>query len=262
MTAQTVVVKIGGSTLGHSDTSLADTVALNERGLNVVLVHGGGAEINRWLGRLQLESKFVDGLRVTGDEELRVVTAVLAGLVNKLLVAELLSYGGMAVGLSGVDGGLARAITSNPALGHVGDIEAVNPQLLTVLLAARFIPVISPVCWSQSPDTNGLLNVNADDVAAEVAIALKASRLVFLTDVPGIMNHHGQVLSHIAADEVPDLIDDGTIRGGMIPKARACGRASRCVPRSRIIDGTVAHALLRETEADPGGTTIVTEELA
>ncbi len=262
LTAQTVVVKIGGSTLGQSDTSLADTVALHQRGVNVVLVHGGGAEISRWLSQLGLESRFVDGLRATGEEELRVVTAVLAGLVNKTLVAELLSSGGRAVGISGVDGSLARAAITNAALGRVGDIEAVDPHILDALIAARCIPVISPVCWGMVGNNPGLLNVNADDVAAEIAIAINATSLVFLTDVPGIIDEQGDVIPQIAASQIDSLIAAGTIKGGMIPKARACERVSRSVPRARIISGTVAHALLRETEADPGGTTIVTEELA
>ena len=262
MTAQTVVIKIGGSTLGHGDTSLSDMVALHARGTNVVVVHGGGAEVSSWLSRLGMESRFVDGLRVTGDEELRVVTAVLAGLVNKLLVAQLLAYGGKALGLSGVDGGLVRAAITNPGLGNVGEITGVEPQALNALLSSGFIPVVSPVCWNPAGVSGGLLNVNADDVAAEVAIAIEATSLVYLTDVPGILDAEGQVIPRIAAHDVEPLISAHTIRGGMIPKARACMRASRYMPQTRIIDGTVAHALLREDEANPGGTTIVTDELA
>ena len=262
MTEQTVVIKIGGSTLGHSDTSLADMVALHARGASVVVVHGGGAEISRWLSRMGLESNFVGGLRVTGEEELRVVTAVLAGLVNKTLVAQLLESGGRAVGISGVDGGLARAAVTNPSLGYVGDVEHVDSAVVTALVAAGFIPVISPVCWGSVAGRAGLLNVNADDVAAEVAIAIETSSLIYLTDVPGILDSTGHVMARVRADDVEPLINAGTIRGGMIPKARACVRASRRVPRTRIIDGTVAHALLRENDLEPGGTTIVTEELA
>lgn len=261
MTAQTIVVKIGGSTLGHNDTSLEDTVALHARGIRVVVVHGGGAEITRWLSRLNLESRFVDGLRVTGEEEVRVVTAVLSGLVNKTLVLQLNQRGGRAVGISGADGALARARITNPALGRVGDIDEVDPSLLRTLLDAGFIPVVSPVCWGSVDGSAALLNVNADDVAAEVAAAIEASSLVYLTDVPGILDSKGQVLPCVAARDVSSLIASGVIRGGMIPKAHAGLRASRRVPRTRIIDGTAAHALLRELEADPGGTTIVAEEL-
>jgi acetylglutamate kinase len=261
LTAQTIVVKIGGSTLGHNDTSLEDIVALQARGIRVVVVHGGGAEITRWLSRLNLESRFVDGLRVTGEEEVRVVTAVLSGLVNKTLVLQLNERGGRAVGVSGADGDLARAHVTNPALGRVGEIDAVDPSLVRVLLDAGFIPVVSPVCWGVIDAGAALLNVNADDAAAEVAAAIEASSLIYLTDVPGILDADGRVLPRVAARDVAPLITSGIIRGGMIPKAHAGVRASRRVPRTRIIDGTAAHALLREFEADPGGTTIVAEEL-
>jgi acetylglutamate kinase len=257
LTAQTVVIKIGGSTLGHGDTSLEDMVALQARETRVVVVHGGGAEISRWLSRMGMESRFVDGLRVTGPEELHVVTAVLAGLVNKLLVSQLSERGGKAVGLSGADGGMVRAVVANPALGRVGEVAAVDPHVLNTLLAGGFIPVVSPVCSETNGGQIGLLNVNADDVAAEIALALSASSLIYLTDVPGILDSTGQVIAYVAAHEVEPLIDAGVIRGGMIPKARACMRASRVVPRTRIIDGTATHALLRESEPDPGGTTIV-----
>lgn len=262
MTEQTVVIKIGGSTLGRSDTSLSDMVALQRRGARLVVVHGGGAEINRWLTRMGLESRFVDGLRVTGAEELRVVTAVLAGLVNKTLVRQLTEAGGRAAGISGVDGALAHATVTNPSLGCVGDVDRIDPAIITALMESGFIPVVSPVCWSETTDAAGMLNVNADDVAAEIAIAIRASSLIYLTDVPGILDASGRVLSHIAAAEVECLISAGIIRGGMIPKARTCMRAARRVARTRIIDGTAAHALLHEDDVEPGGTTIDAEELA
>jgi acetylglutamate kinase len=262
VTEQTIVIKIGGSTLSHSDTSLTDMVALQKHGTGVVVVHGGGAEINRWLARMGLESRFVDGLRVTGEEELRVVTAVLSGLVNKMLVAQLMEAGGRAVGISGVDGGLAQAVVSSPSLGYVGEIEYVDSSAVIALLTAGFMPVISPVCWGPSAGDTHLLNVNADDVAAEIALALDAASLVYLTDVPGILDATGRVMGRIADTDVEPLIARGTIRGGMIPKARACMRASRRLAQTRIIDGTVPHALLRENDVERGGTTIVTKELA
>ncbi|NLE95297.1 MAG: acetylglutamate kinase [Dehalococcoidia bacterium] len=262
MTEQTVVIKIGGSTLGHSDTSLLDMVALQQRGKRVIVVHGGGAEISRWLNRMGLNSQFVDGLRVTGEEELRVVTAVLAGLVNKGLVSQLTEVGGRAVGISGVDGRLAHATITNPSLGYVGDVDRIDPAIITTLLQAGFMPVISPVCWGTAADKAGLLNVNADEVAAEIAIAIRASSLIYLTDVPGILDAGGKVMAHVAAGDVERLINAEVIRGGMIPKARTCMRASYHVARTRIIDGTAAHALLHEDDIQPGGTTIDTEELA
>jgi len=257
LTAQKIVVKIGGSTLGHGDTSLEDLVAIQQRGVRPVVVHGGGAEITRWLALLGLKSSFVDGLRVTGEEELRVVIAVLSGLVNKMLVLELVSRGARAVGLSGADAGLVRAVVSRPALGFVGEIDTVNASLIETLLGSGYLPVISPVSYGASGGHPTLLNVNADDVAAEIAVALSASSLVFLTDVPGILDGEGQVVAHADTKHVEEMIASGAIKSGMVPKARACIRASRSVNRTRIIDGTAAHALLREFEANPGGTTIV-----
>lgn len=262
MTERTVVIKIGGSTLGRSDTSLSDMVALQQLCTRVVVVHGGGAEISRWLNRMGLESKFVNGLRVTGEEELRVVTAVLAGLVNKTLVRQLYDAGGRAVGISGVDGGLAHAAITNPSLGCVGEVDRVDTTVLAALLEAGFMPVISPVCWGTAAAAGGMLNVNADEVAAEIAIALGAASLIYLTDVPGILDASGRVIPHVCAGEVESLITTGIIRGGMIPKARTCVRAAHHVARTRIIDGTAAHALLRENDIEPGGTTIDTAELA
>jgi acetylglutamate kinase len=257
LTAQTVVVKIGGSTLGHHDTSLEDLVAIQQRGVRPVVVHGGGAEITKWLASLGLKSSFVDGLRVTGAEELQVVTAVLSGLVNKSLVLELQSRGARAVGLSGADGSIVRAVVSRPSLGFVGDIRTVDASLIVTLLDAGYLPIISPVSWGTAGDGASLLNVNADDVAAEIAVALSASSLVFLTDVPGILDENGRLVSSADTKRVEEMITLGVIRGGMLPKARACMRASRSVARTRIIDGTAAHALLNEFEQNPGGTTIV-----
>ena len=262
MSGQTLVVKIGGSTLGHSDTSLADLVVLQNRGVRVIVVHGGGGEVSRWSSRLGLPTQFVDGLRVTDAESLPVVAAILAGLVNKHVVLGINSSGGRAVGLSGVDAGLVTARINNPALGFVGEISHVEPAVLGSLLDSGFLPVVSPICWGTWETTPTLLNVNADDVAIALAVAVSASSLVFLTDVPGILDADGTVLPRLTVAETEGLIDDGTIRGGMIPKARACIEASRHIAQTRIIDGTVEHALLREFEDNPGGTSIVGEQLA
>jgi acetylglutamate kinase len=262
LSTKTVVVKIGGSTLGQNDTSLADLVTLQQRGLRIVVVHGGGSEVSSWLKRLNLGTRFVEGLRVTGRDELPVVTGVLAGLVNKQLVCDLLALGGLAVGLSGVDGSTIKAKVQKPELGYVGQVTNVNGRALVALIESGFIPVVSPICWGSRDDEATLLNVNADDVAAEIASALGADSLVYLTDVPGIMGATGVVYSRLTVSEVEQLVRDGTVRGGMIPKARACILASRSTRETRIIDGTVEHALLSEFERNPGGTTIVRDELA
>ena len=230
--------------------------------MKAVVVHGGGGEVSNWSSRVGLQSTFIAGLRVTNQEELQVVTAVLAGLVNKRLVLELNNAGGNAVGISGVDGGLIAADVMNPALGYVGDVGSVKTRLLSTLLDSGFLPVISPVCYGKREGTRTLLNVNADDVAAEIAIALRASRLVFLTDVPGVLDTHKKVLPRLSTSDVARLTKDGVIQGGMLPKTRACVVASQVVQETRIVDGTTQHALLREFDDQVGGTSIVRDELA
>ena len=262
MIGHTVVVKIGGSTLGQSDTSLADLVSLQKRSERVIVVHGGGGEVSQWSSRLGLESRFVGGLRVTGEDELGVVAAVLAGLVNKRLVLQLNALGGSAVGIAGLDAGLISAEVRQPELGYVGEITYVDTHLLSALLNAGFLPVVAPVCHGVHEGSETFLNVNADDVAAELAIATGASRLVFLTDVPGILDERKQVLSRLTVSAVRQLMADGVVQGGMLPKARACAAASRSVAEARIIDGTAEHALLREFDHSVGGTSIVRDELA
>jgi acetylglutamate kinase len=262
VTEELVVVKIGGSTLGRNDTSLADLVALQHLNKRIVVVHGGGSEVSAWFARLGHEPRFVNGLRVTGKDELAVVTAVLAGLVNKRLVLGLNAAGGRAAGLSGVDGRLVQAKVEDDTLGYVGRVAHVEPDVVMTLLGAGIMPVVSPVCWGTREGEATLLNVNADDVAVAVASALRADRLVYLTDVPGIMDQHKNVFSRLAARQVRELITAGTIAGGMIPKALACVSAAQHVGQARIIDGTEEHALLREFEERTGGTTVVRDELA
>jgi len=262
LNTRTVVVKVGGSTLGQNDTSLADLVTLQKHGVRVVVVHGGGSEVSKWLKRLDLGTQFVDGLRVTGIHELPVVTGILAGLVNKQLVCHLQALGGSAVGLSGVDGLTIRAEIGKPELGYVGQVSEVNTETLAALLDAGFVPVVSPISYGEIDGAPTLLNVNADDVAAEIAGALGADSLIYLTDVPGIMDGAGSVFHRLSVSQAEALVADGTIRGGMIPKARACMTASRSTRETRIIDGTVEHALVSELEQNTGGTTIVRDELA
>jgi acetylglutamate kinase len=252
--AQTVVVKIGGSTLGSGDTTLDDLVALQRLGARVVVVHGGGAEISDWLKRIGKEPVFVRGLRVTDAETLDVAVMVLAGKVNKELVAGIAARGGDAVGLAGPDGGIMRARIQSEELGLVGEITEVPTDLLEVLLGAGYIPVIAPIGLSENGQ---LLNINADTAAGEVALALEADRLVFLTDVPGIMDADKRVLPQLTAEQTRDLIARGVISKGMIPKAEACLRALEGPGRSLIVDGRQPQALLRALLTDvPDGTMI------
>jgi len=257
--AEIIVAKIGGSTLGSYDTALADVVELQRRGLRPVVVHGGGSLISEWLALHNLPTRFEGGLRVTDEESLKVVVAVLAGLVNKRIVASLCSLGGAAVGLSGADGGLMGTRLADQRLGLVGEVTGVEVAVLATLWHSGLIPVIAPigVLWDGERPTAQLVNVNADEVAGSVAAAIDgACRLVFLTDVPGIQLDNDRIAARLEPAEAVNLIESGVIRGGMIPKVRACLRAAQEGARTLIVDGRVEHALVRAIEGNMPGTTI------
>lgn len=241
-----IVVKIGGSTLGSHDTTLEDLVALQREGWRPVVVHGGGATISEWLNSRDAPTRFVRGLRATDAESLRVVVAVLAGLINKELVAAINALGGQAIGLSGVDGSLIRVRQLDPELGYVGQIERVDSDMLVRLFDAGYLPVVAPLglLWQDQRLQSQILNINADTVAGEVALALAARWLVFLTDVAGVSGSDGGSLAHLSCQEVTALVDEGTVSGGMIPKVEACLRACEGDTRTAIIDGRQPHALL------------------
>ena len=258
---EAVVVKIGGSTLGSHDTTLDDLVDLQKRGVPTVVVHGGGEVITRWLARQGVTTRFVRGLRVTDPESLAVATAVLAGLVNKELVAAVGARGGRAVGISGVDGRLLEARVRDPDLGYVGQVTRVNLGLVSTLLDAGYIPLVAPIAVFEETPPEGpvLLNVNADTVAGELAAQMGARTLVFLTDVPGVMNDAGALLPRMSRQEAQAILESGTASGGMIPKIEACLRALEMVPSTRIVDGRVAGALAACLEGAEVGTTMVSE---
>ena len=253
---KTIVIKIGGSTLGSHDTTLEDVVTLQRLHINVVLVHGGGNTISQWLRKIGKEPKFVNGLRVTDDETMELVLMTLAGKVNKELVAGIQVHGGRAIGMCGLDGGLIRATRKNELLGAVGEVSAVDLAALLPLTGAGFMPVIGPIALGQDGEP---LNLNADTAASEIAVALKAEKIIFLTDVSGIRGADGQMVPELTAHAVRELIASGIISGGMIPKAEACLRALDCVPRSHIIDGRVPHALISELFTDKGVGTMITQ---
>ena len=252
-----IVVKIGGSTLGGHDTTLEDLVLLQAKRVSIVVVHGGGQHISNWLSQMGIPTKFVDGLRVTDAEGLRVATAVLAGLVNKELVAAIQALGGRTIGLSGTDGNLLRARAKSRELGFVGEIVKVDTELLNLLVREGFMPVVAPICSGAVNSSTMLLNVNADAVAAEIAAATRADKLVFLTDVDGIQGESGKTIPRLTAAEARNLLSSGTASGGMVPKVEACLRAVTQVSEARIIDGRVSHALLSEIANGVGGTTVV-----
>lgn len=261
-----VVIKYGGNAMLNDELKAAvmkDLVLLNTIGVHVVLVHGGGPEINRMLDRVGKESRFVNGLRYTDDETMEIVQMVLTGKLNKDIVGILLQEGGRAVGLSGVDSGLLRArkIEKDGAdLGYVGEVTSVHPEVVSSLLEQGFIPVISTVALGETGDNNRY-NINADTAAAKIAVALKAEKFVQLTNVPGVlknMDDPSSLITRIPMPTVPKLIEDGVIAGGMIPKVECCMTALKGgVPRTHIIDGRVPHSLLIEMFSDRGVGTMI-----
>ena len=259
MKKEITVVKIGGSTLGNHDTTLEDLVELQKQGKSLVVVHGGAKVTSGWLARLGISTSFMNGLRVTDAETLRVVAAVLGGLVNKELVVAIQALGGKAIGLSGSDGNLLRATIKSPELGYVGEIMAVDPAPLRLLLEKGYMPVVAPISFGSVGDRVTLLNINGDAAAGEIAAALAAEKLIFLTDVDGICSASGKVISKLNIAEVKALLNSEVASGGMIPKIEACLKALTTVPLVRIIDGKLPHALLNETKNGIGGTTIVPE---
>ena len=254
------VVKIGGSTLGQHDTTLEDLVTLQKRKYSIVVVHGGGNAVTDWLNRLHIPTRCTQGLRVTDPDTLKVVTAVLAGLVNKELVSEINRLGGRATGLCGVDGCTAKGIVKSRELGLTAGELTIDAHLLKILLNSGYMPVVAPVCMNcalTGHEDSNMLNVNGDTIAAQIAAALQARKLIFLTDVPGIYDNSKQVVTNIDADTARSMIEDGTATGGMVAKLEASLIASQKVSLTRIIDGRVDHALLDEIEGRGNGTTIV-----
>jgi acetylglutamate kinase len=253
-----IVAKIGGSTLGSHDTALADVVELQRRDLRPVVVHGGGPTISDWLARHNVPTRFEGGLRVTDEESLEVVVAVLAGVVNKQIVALLSALGGRALGLSGADAGILRARILDEKLGFVGEITGVESRPLLSLLDDGVIPVIAPIAleWHGEKPTAQLLNINADTAAGAVAEALGARALVFLTDVSGVRSANGDVVARLASSEAQQLVESGVIEGGMIPKVHAGIAAVGAGCQTTIVDGREEHALIRAIERKLTGTTI------
>ncbi len=239
-----LVIKIGGSTLGSADSTFRDVAELARSGDVPVVVHGGGAEASRWLERMSIPSRFENGLRVTDEAVLPVVVAVFGGLVNKRIVSAINAAGGTAVGISGADGRLLECRLGAPELGFVGEPVAVHPQAIHALRDRGMIPVISSLGYVPGEDADQLVNVNADTVAGNIAAAVGARELVFLTDVEGVRSASAEVFAELTAAGTAALIGDGTISGGMIPKVEACMHAVRLGVPARIIDGRVTGAIL------------------
>ena len=261
---QVVVVKYGGNALaGASDDDALslfaeDIVLMRQVGMRPVVVHGGGPQISELTKRLGKQTEFRNGLRVTDAETVDIARMVLIGQVNPQLVAAINVHGTLAVGVSGEDAGLIRAVARDPELGFVGDVDAVDPTILHSLLDDGFIPVVAPI----GADAAGqAYNINADTVAGAIAEALGAEKLVYLTDIEGlrrVVNDPASLIRQTTPDELDALMADGTIAGGMIPKVESCVHAVRCgVRRAHILDGRIPHVLLLEVFTDEGIGTMV-----
>lgn len=263
MNGKTLVVKYGGAAMENEDLMrevIADLELLKLMGMNVVLVHGGGKAINKLLTALSIPTKFKDGLRVTNDATMEAVAEVLIGKVNQQLVWALNEYGHNAVGISGADGKTIKCEQIDPELGRVGRVREVDPSLIRSILDDGYVPVIASV--GCGPD--GLFNVNADVAASEVAIALKADKLVYLTDVDGLfedVNDPDSLISGLTKAETHELLESGRLVTGMIPKIRSIANALDAgVPQVHILNGTFPHSLLLEIFTDSGIGTMFTQE--
>lgn len=261
-----VVIKYGGAAMVEEDLKqkvMQDIVLMKYVGMNPIVVHGGGPEINQMLGRLDIRSEFVGGLRVTDSETMEVVEMVLGGKVNKEIVSGLNASGGRAIGISGKDDRLIEAQALDPTgeMGFVGRINKINPGIIETMIDNGYIPVIAPIGVGEDHET---YNINADLVAAAIAVAINADKLVLLTDVPGLLNHPDDpdsLISVLAVSEVNRLVESGVIAGGMLPKVQCCVESVEGgVGRTHIIDGRVPHSLLLEIFTRQGiGTMVVNE---
>ena len=262
---QVVVVKYGGNALAgtseHDALALfaEDIVLMHTVGIRPVVVHGGGPQINELLAKLNIASQFKDGLRVTDADTMAVVRMVLTGQVNPQIVSAINTFGNIAIGVSGEDAGLIKAKQRNPELGFVGDVDKVNPEVLHGILNEGFVPVISTIGVD---DSGQPYNINADTVAGAIASALGAEKIMYLTDIEGLrrdVSDATSLIKRISLQELQDLIDDGTVAGGMIPKVGSCMDAVRGGVRgAHILDGRIAHVLLLELFTDAGVGTMIT----
>lgn len=260
---KTIVVKYGGNAMISDELRhavISDIILLNLVGIHVVVVHGGGPEIGEMLKKVGKETHFVDGLRYTDEDTMDIVQQVLCGRVNKNLVATLNRLGGRALGLCGMDGGLLKAKKLDEKYGLVGDVTRVDPRPVTDALNQGYIPVVSTV--AQGEDAETAYNINADTAAAKLAVALKAEKLILLTDVRGLLRDSkddSTLISELQLSSVPALVREGVISGGMIPKVDCCVEAVRSgVKSATILDGRVAHSILIELLSDAGIGTMLT----
>ncbi len=271
-TGKTIVVKFGGNAMVDPelhDSFARDIVLMKLVGMNPVVVHGGGPQIGKLLEKLNISTEFVDGMRVTDAETMDVVEMVLGGSVNKEIVASINRNGGKAVGVTGKDGQLIRArkLTVNRAspelevpeiidIGHVGEVDKIDTEVLNLVIGSNFIPVIAPIGVGDNGDT---FNINADLVAGKIAQVMQAEKLMLLTNVAGLLDKDGEILTGLGTQKVDELIADGTISGGMLPKISCALDAVKSgVTSAHIVDGRVPHAVLLEIFTDEGIGTLIT----
>lgn len=266
LSGKTVVVKYGGNAMKDeaiTDTILQDVTLLKYVGINPIVVHGGGPDINKMLNKLQIQSQFHNGMRITDQDTMEVVQMVLAGKLNKDIASKINALGGKAIGLCGKDANLIK-VTKKPLtsdgvdLGYVGNITDINTDLLQMLVNDAYIPVIASV---GADDQGNSYNINADIVAGEIAARLRVEKLIFLTDIDGIyrdFEDKTSLISRITVEEIYRLIDNGTITSGMIPKVKGCMQGIKCgVKRTHILNGTIPHPLILEIFTDKGIGTMV-----
>lgn len=268
---ETFVIKYGGSAMGDSEiaqTFARDVVLMKQVGINPIIVHGGGPQIGEMLDKLKIKSSFIDGLRVTDKETVEIVEMVLCGSINKQIVSSINAAGGIAIGLSGKDGNLIKArklrrtrrdpdsnIENILELGFVGEPEEINPDMFILLEETGVIPVVAPIGIGENGET---YNINADTAAGAIANALGACKLIMLTDVPGVLDKEKQLIETLKVKEVKQLIKNGVITGGMIPKVETCiAAASGSVEAAHILDGKLPHAMLLEVFTEHGSGTMI-----
>jgi len=255
------VIKYGGSAQTSpqlKDKFARDIVLMYLVGIKPVIVHGGGAAIGDMLERLQIGTQFIDGLRVTDEKAMEVVEMVLSGSINKEITALLNDHGAQALGVSGKDASMIKAkAVDMEKYGYVGEVTEVDPKVINNLLAEKFIPVIAPIATGQLNGHPGF-NVNADIAAGHIATSLKARKIIFMTDTPGVINCEDEIMHTLNQEEITILKDKGTIAGGMIPKVDACLHAvNGGVMKAHIIDGRIEHALLLEVFTSQGVGTVI-----
>ena len=258
---KTMVIKYGGNAMKNErlkESVMEDIILMSYVGINIVVVHGGGPEINKMLDRLKIQSEFVNGLRYTDEDTMEVVQMVLAGKVNKELVSKINQRGGKAVGLCGIDGNMLICEPTKQDLGYVGKIVEVNPEIIRDNLDAGYISMIATI----GADRDGqVYNINGDTAASAIAGALKAEKYILLTDVPGLLEEPSMddsLISHVYKEDIPILFENGVITGGMIPKINSCIDAlNQGVKKVHILDGRVRHSILTELFTDAGIGTLI-----